>query len=68
MPIYEYACADCQTHFETLVQGGAAVACPTCRSGHVNRLLSVVGIRTQGAAPSPMTGGGGCCGGGCGCH
>jgi putative FmdB family regulatory protein len=70
MPIYEYACAECETHFEKLVHGAAAVACPQCQSPRVNRLLSLVGVRTQGAgAPAPASGGpGGCCGGGCGCR
>ena len=69
MPIYEFACADCETHFEKLVQASAPVACPSCESRRVNRLLSVVGVRTQSAAPAPsMSGGGGCCGGGCGCR
>jgi hypothetical protein len=37
----------------------------------VSRRLSVVGVkigsRSEGASAAPM-GGGGCCGGGCGCH
>ena len=72
MPIYEYACLACGAHFEKLVYGQSAVACPTCQSARVSRQLSVVGVRTgsafasgSGAAPAS---GGGCCGGGCGCH
>jgi putative FmdB family regulatory protein len=70
MPIYEYACVVCDARFERLVQGAAAVECPDCHSPRVNRLLSLVGVRTQGASasPSPAGGSGSCCGGGCGCR
>ncbi len=70
MPIYEYACVDCETRFEKLVRDAAPVACPSCQGGRVNRLLSLVAVgAAQGAAASPMGGGGGgCCGGGCGCR
>ena len=72
MPIYEYACLACGGHFEKLVHGQSQIACPSCESPRVSRQLSVVGVRTgsrfaadSGAAPAS---GGGCCGGGCGCH
>ncbi len=41
MPLYEYACRKCSHTFETLVFNGEAVACPECRSDHLDRLLSV---------------------------
>ena len=41
MPIYEYACLACGAHFEKLVYGQSAVACPTCESARVSRQLSV---------------------------
>jgi len=70
MPIYEYSCRECGTEFEKLMRPQAAVACPSCQSDHVNRRLSLVGVKTgarfgESAAPAA---GGGCCGGGCGCH
>jgi len=71
MPIYEYACLVCGAHFEKLIHGQSQVACPSCESPRVSRQLSVVGIKTgsrfsnEGVGPSA---GGGCCGGGCGCH
>ena len=46
MPIYEYACLACGAHFEKLVYGQSAVACPACESARVSRQLSVVGVRT----------------------
>jgi putative FmdB family regulatory protein len=71
MPIYEYACLACGAEFEKLVQKPSATTCPSCQSERVGRRLSLVGVRTGGrstdASPAPM-GGGGCCGGGCGCH
>ncbi len=67
MPIYEYACQECETHFEKLVQGSVSVSCPTCQGSRVNRLISMVGVRTQ-AGSAPAAAGGACCGGGCACH
>ena len=71
MPIYEYRCKQCEGEFEKYVPGATtAVACPTCASDKVMRKLSVFGLKTVGAVPSPgmSAGGGGCCGGGCACH
>ena len=41
MPLYEYACRECEHTFETLVFDGEKVECPQCRSDHLERLLSV---------------------------
>ncbi|HEY4908069.1 MAG TPA: zinc ribbon domain-containing protein [Methylomirabilota bacterium] len=74
MPIYEYRCNQCEGEFEKyLPSGSAAVACPTCESARVTRRLSLLSVRTNGAtadftARSAPMAGGGCCGGGCGCH
>lgn len=70
MPIYEYRCKQCEQEFEKYVPGASTVvACPGCASEQVMRKLSVFGLKTAGAfQPSPMSGGGGCCGGGCSCH
>jgi len=71
MPIYEYACQSCGSHFEKLVHGQSHVVCPSCESGRVSRQLSVVGVRTGSRfsnESAPAVSGGGCCGGGCGCH
>jgi putative FmdB family regulatory protein len=70
MPIYEYRCRACQREFERYVAtAGTAVACPACASGEVMRKLSVFGLRATGEVASAVpSGGGGCCGGGCGCH
>ena len=41
MPLYEYACQECEHTFETLVQGDEAVECPSCNGQQLERLLSV---------------------------
>jgi putative FmdB family regulatory protein len=74
MPIYEYACMECEQHFEELVRSeGQAVSCPSCGAAKVLRQLStfaVAGVRSEPSAgpPRPAGGGGGCCGGSCGCR
>lgn len=72
MPIYEYRCRGCGNDFEKYVAApSTAVACPACASADITRKLSVFGLGA-GTSPSPvassMGSGGGCCGGGCGCH
>jgi putative FmdB family regulatory protein len=69
MPIYEYVCMECESHFEELVRNGEAVQCPDCDASNVRKQLSV--FAAVGAAEQPSFGGspsaGGCCGGSCGC-
>ena len=70
MPIYEYACMACESHFEELVRyDDAAPACPECGAANVRRQLSVFAVHGTAEQPSfgETSGGGGCCGGGCGC-
>ncbi|HSS40931.1 MAG TPA: zinc ribbon domain-containing protein [Solirubrobacterales bacterium] len=42
MPIYEFECEECEARFEELVAADGAVACPSCGSKRVRRLLSPV--------------------------
>ena len=69
MPIYEYVCMKCESHFEELVRGDETPKCPDCASAKVQKQFSV--FATHGAAAAPSFGqtaaGGGCCGGSCGC-
>ncbi len=67
MPIYEYVCMSCESHFEELVRGDDSPACPDCAGTKVQKQFSV--FATQGASSQPSFGGGGggCCGGSCGC-
>jgi putative FmdB family regulatory protein len=74
VPIYEYACMACESHFEELVRSeGQAVTCPECGAGNVLKQLStfaVHGAAARASVSAPAAGGsrsGGCCGGSCGC-
>ena len=68
MPIYEYACMTCESHFEELVRvDDEGPACPDCSSANVRRQFSVFAAHGTAAQPSFGGGGGGCCGGSCGC-
>jgi putative FmdB family regulatory protein len=71
MPIYEYACMECEQHFEELVRSDEqVVACPECGAVKVLKQLSTFAVVGASAKPSfsgPAGGGGGCCGGSCGC-
>jgi putative FmdB family regulatory protein len=66
MPVYEYVCMKCESHFEELVRGDQEVSCPDCGATNVARQLSTfatIGTAGQTGAFS----GSGCCGGSCGC-
>jgi putative FmdB family regulatory protein len=75
MPIYEYICEDCQTHFEKIVLNKAQeIACPKC-AGKRNAIQLSVFSAANGASNGAsakssggFSGGGSCCGGGCGCN
>jgi len=76
MPIYEYICEDCQTHFEKIVLNKRQeIACPKC-AGQRNAIqLSVFSLAngTSNGNSTKSSGGfsggsGSCCGGGCGCN
>lgn len=41
MPLYEYACRDCEHTFEALVFDGEQAECPGCQGTRLERLLSV---------------------------
>jgi putative FmdB family regulatory protein len=71
VPIYEYVCMQCESHFEELVRNGEEPPCPDCGGANVRRQLSVfASVGAGGEQPTfrgPTGGGGGCCGGSCGC-
>ncbi len=61
MPIYEYACKDCEKLFEELIvrkSDEAEVRCPACASQHVERRMS----RPAASRVSGGSSGGGACG------
>jgi len=66
MPIYEFVCMQCESHFEELVRMDEQADCPDCGSANVRKQLSVFAT-AGGTGPQPsFGGGGGCCGGSCG--
>jgi len=62
VPIYEYACRDCGHRFETLVRSGATPECPNCRSGSLDKQLSVFATPAASVAAAPMPAPCGSCG------
>ncbi|MBI2952856.1 MAG: zinc ribbon domain-containing protein [Chloroflexi bacterium] len=66
MPVYEYRCAECHEKFEKLVrssQSEGEVACPSCGSELVKRLVSLFGslglsTSSSGGNCAPRVGGG----------
>jgi putative FmdB family regulatory protein len=69
VPIYEYVCMECESHFEELVRNGEQPDCPDCSSANVRKQLSVFAAHGIAEQPTPggPSSGGGCCGGSCGC-
>jgi putative FmdB family regulatory protein len=70
VPIYEYVCMQCESHFEELVRAGEQPPCPDCGDSNVRKQLSVFsahGSSTQPTIGGGPSAGGGCCGGSCGC-
>jgi putative FmdB family regulatory protein len=55
MPMYEYACQNCEHTFETLVFDGEAVECPECHGSQLDRLLSVPGRPKVTGQSLPMS-------------
>ena len=56
MPIYEYACMECESHFEELVRSAEqAVACPECGAGNVLKQFSTFAV--AGVSSQPKFGG-----------
>jgi putative FmdB family regulatory protein len=75
VPIYEYACMECETHFDELVRSAdQAVTCPECGAAKVLKQFSTFAVHGAaskasyaGSRAASAGGGGGCCGGSCGC-
>ena len=65
MPIYEYACKECQHEFEALVYGSNEAECPKCASKKLAPKLSVFAVSAPASArkAAPRAAGGcGSCG------
>ncbi len=83
MALYEYKCPECDDRFDLMRPMGAAddpASCPDCGSEGAARVMTSsfvsIGSGAAQAATNPIMDdrmsrgavGGGCCGGGCGCH
>ncbi len=74
MPIYEYRCESCANQFEVLTrfaERDTAQVCPACESTRTRVLVSSFAFSGAGSESSMSdfsseSGGGSCCGGGCG--
>ena len=56
MPLYDFSCQDCQQTFEKIVRTSDeqdGIACPTCSSHKVEKLLSVPARPMLARAESP---------------
>lgn len=74
MPIYEYACQQCQHEFEVLLRGVETANCPQCEGDQLVKLFSVPAAHSQHSVSSgaaqlpaadcglPQCGGGRCAG------
>ena len=53
MPIYEYVCMSCETHFEELVRSDETPPCPDCGATKAKRQFSTFAAHglTQAALP-----------------
>ena len=50
MPLYEYKCLGCGNHFELLIlKASQTIACPSCSSASVERLLSAFAVSSDGS-------------------
>ena len=49
MPLYEYACKSCSSHFEVLVRASETPECPSCQGTDLERRLSVFAAHTAGS-------------------
>ena len=75
MPVYEFACRECNKDFEKIVPASQrdSVQCPSCGNAHTLRKISlaapvrVASAKGTGSMPSGEgCGASSCCGGGCG--
>jgi putative FmdB family regulatory protein len=51
MPLFEYACRECDHHFELLVREATRLECPKCSSPKLDKQLSVFAVSTPSASP-----------------
>src|SRR5438128_12005657 len=65
MPLFEYECRGCGTHFEYLTRDGQSPSCPACKGADLQKQLSVFAAQSSTPAKSfsdrPMQACGSCC-------
>ena len=54
MPLYEYACRQCDAEFELLVRGEEKPACPRCGAEQLDKRLSVPAAPAIGGSALPI--------------
>jgi putative FmdB family regulatory protein len=52
MPLFEYACKECERQFEVLVRGSESPECPSCHGTALERRQSVFAARTAAGQSS----------------
>jgi putative FmdB family regulatory protein len=62
MPLYEYECQSCHSHFELLVREQTAMECPSCHSGEIEKQLSVFAVGADSPKFSPRNAAPSACG------
>ena len=50
MPIFEYACKECNHRFEAVVLGKEKPSCPKCHSKSLSTQLSVFAVSAKGGS------------------
>lgn len=63
MPLYEYACKDCECRFEILQrigEGSEGLECPECESRELEKQFSTFASSSTEGGSSFSTAGGGC--------
>jgi putative FmdB family regulatory protein len=64
MPLFEYECRACGSHFEFLTRPGEAPSCPACHGVDLQKQLSVFAVSAPGPASKKAAASGPC--GACG--
>jgi len=62
MPLFEYACRDCDNHFELLVRESTKLECPKCASTELDKQLSVFAVSAPSSSSPRMAAGPAPCG------
>ncbi len=59
MPLFDFICRSCGKEFEALVMGSSKPQCPECKSGDLEKQMSVFAHRSSGGGSSSSDSGGG---------